>query len=58
MSCNTQTRNLGPRNILLGKDTYQEFCFYTKADSAGSLMNKYFVIHFSFSYNLFHIATA
>ena len=45
MSCNAQTRNLGPRNILLGKDTYQEFCFYTKADVAGSLMNKFFVIH-------------
>jgi hypothetical protein len=45
MSCNTQTFNLGVRNILLGKDTKQTFCITTKADSSGSLNNKYFVVH-------------
>lgn len=45
MSCNTQTRNLGPRNILLGKDTYQDGCITTVADVASSLQNKYFVLH-------------
>lgn len=45
MSCNTQTRNLGPRNILLGKDTYQDGCITTVADVAASLQNKYFVLH-------------
>lgn len=45
MACNVSTRNLGPRNILLGKDTVQEFCITTKADVAASLQNKYFVIH-------------
>ena len=45
MSCNTQTRNLGPRNILLGKDTYQAGCITTVADVASSLQNKYFVMH-------------
>lgn len=45
MACNTQTRNLGPRNILLGKDTAQEGCITAKADVASSLQNKYFVLH-------------
>lgn len=45
MSCNTQTRNLGPRNILLGKDTYQAGCITTVADVAASLQNSYFVMH-------------
>lgn len=45
MSCNTQTRNLGPRNILLGKDTYQSGCITTVADVSASLQNKYFVMH-------------
>ena len=39
MSCNTQTRNLGPRNILLGKDTYQAGRITTVADVAASLQN-------------------
>jgi hypothetical protein len=45
MACNVQTRNLGPRNILLGKDTYQQFCLTAKADVSGDLENKFFVIH-------------
>lgn len=45
MSCNTQTRNLGPRNILLGKDRYQAGCITTVADVASSLDEKYFVMH-------------
>lgn len=45
MACNVSTRNLGPRNILLGKDTYQEFCITVKPDVAESLENKFFVIH-------------
>ena len=45
MACNVQTRNLGPRNILLGKDTYQTFCITAKADVASSLQNAFFVIH-------------
>lgn len=45
MSCNTQTRTLGTRNILLGKDTYQAGCISTVADVAASLQNKYFVMH-------------
>lgn len=45
MACNVTTRNLGPRNILLGKDTYQEFCITAKADVTSSLQNKYFIIH-------------
>lgn len=45
MACNTQKYNLGVRNILLGKDTYQQFCIEAKADVSGSLENKYIVIH-------------
>lgn len=45
MSCNTQTYNLGVRNILLGKDKAQTFCVVTKADVSSSLQNKYFVVH-------------
>lgn len=45
MSCNTQTRNLGPRNILLGKDTFQAGCITTVADVSASLQNKYIVMH-------------
>lgn len=45
MACNTQTRNLGPRNILLGKDTYQTGCILAKADVSSSLNNKFFVLH-------------
>ena len=45
MACNIQSRNLGPRNIILGKDSVQEFCITTKADVSGNLENKYFVIH-------------
>lgn len=45
MACNIQSRNLGPRNIILGKDSVQEFCITTKADVSQSLENKYFVIH-------------
>lgn len=45
MSCSTQTYNLGPRTILLGKDTYQAGCITTKADVAASLQNKYIVLH-------------
>lgn len=45
MSCNTQTRNLGPRNILLGKDRYQAGCITAKADVSSSLNEKYFVMH-------------
>lgn len=45
MSCNTQTKNLGPRNILLGKATMQEGCITVKADVSASLQNKYFVLH-------------
>lgn len=45
MACNIQSRNLGPRNILLGKDQVQQFCIFTKADVASSLNNKFFVIH-------------
>lgn len=45
MACNVQTRNLGPRNILLGKDAPQEFCLTVKPDVSGSLENKFFVIH-------------
>lgn len=62
MSCNTQTRNLGPRNILLGKDTYQSGCISTKADVALSLQNKYFVLHEPVTqvkhYFWFNVATA
>lgn len=45
MACNTSTYNLGVRNIILGKDRPQKFCVTAKADVAGSLNNKYFVIH-------------
>ena len=45
MSCSTQTYNLGPRTILLGKNTYQAGCITTKADVSQSLENKYFVMH-------------
>ena len=45
MSCTTQTRNLGIRNILLGKDTYQAGCITAVADVASSLDEKYFVMH-------------
>lgn len=45
MACNTQTYNLGIRNILLGSDRPQKTCIFTKADSSGSLENKYFVMH-------------
>jgi hypothetical protein len=45
MACNTSTYNIGIRNILLGKDRYQKTCIFTKADDAGSLNNKYLVLH-------------
>lgn len=45
MACNTSTYNLGIRNILLGSDRPQKTCIFTKADDAGSLNNKYFVMH-------------
>lgn len=45
MSCNTQTRNLGPRNILLGKNTFQTGCILAKADVADSLDDTFFVMH-------------
>lgn len=45
MGCNTQTFNIGIRNILLGQDRAQKFCVFTKADVSGSLNNKYFVFH-------------
>jgi hypothetical protein len=45
MACNTQQYNLGVRNILLGSDTYQQFCIEAKADVSSSLNNKYIVIH-------------
>lgn len=45
MACNTSTYNLGIRNILLGSDRPQKTCIFTKADSSGSLENKYFVMH-------------
>lgn len=45
MACDSQTFNLGIRNILLGKDRVQKFCVFTKADVSSSLQNKYFVVH-------------
>lgn len=45
MACNIQTRNLGPRNIILGKPINQTFCIFTKADVASSLQNTFFVVH-------------
>lgn len=45
MSCSTQTYNLGPRTILLGKNTYQAGCITTVADVSQNLENKYFVMH-------------
>lgn len=45
MACNTSTYNIGIQNVLLGKDTAQEFCVVAKADVSGSLNNKYFVVH-------------
>lgn len=45
MACNVSTRNLGPRNVLLGKNTLQTFCLTAKADVSSSLNNTYFVIH-------------
>jgi hypothetical protein len=45
MACNVSSYNLGVRNILLGKTTKQSFCISAKADVAGSLAGKYFVLH-------------
>lgn len=45
MACVTQQFTLGVRNLLLGKNTYQKTCIFTKADKALSLQNKYFVMH-------------
>lgn len=45
MACNTNQYNLGIRNILLGKDTKQKTCIFTKADVSASLAGKYFVMH-------------
>ena len=45
MACNTQTYNLGVRNIILGEDRPQKTCIYTKADVADSLDGTYFVMH-------------
>jgi hypothetical protein len=45
MACNSNTYNLGIRNIILGSDRPQKFCVFTKGDEAGSLNNKFFVVH-------------
>lgn len=45
MSCNSQTYNLGIRNIIVGEERVQVTCITTKADVSGSLNNKYFVVH-------------
>ena len=45
MSCNTQSFQLGVRNILIGEDRPQKWCLTTKKDVSGSLAGKYFVFH-------------
>jgi hypothetical protein len=45
MSCNTQSFQLGVRNIIIGEDRPQVFCVTTKKDVSGSLAGKYFVFH-------------
>ncbi|HNC40333.1 MAG TPA: hypothetical protein PK522_00965 [Nitrosomonas sp.] len=62
MACNTQTYNLGIRNILLGSDRPQKTCIFTKADVSSSLQNKYIVMHEPVTqakhYFWFNVATA
>lgn len=45
MACNAQQFTLGVRNVIIGKDTKQKSCITTKADTAGSLAGKFFVVH-------------
>lgn len=45
MSCNTQSFQLGVRNILIGEDRPQKWCVSTRKDVSGSLAGKYFVFH-------------
>jgi hypothetical protein len=45
MSCETKTFNIRNVAVYFGEDRVQKFCITAKADVAGSLNNKFFVIH-------------
>lgn len=45
MACNTTPFTLGVRNVIIGKNSKQKFCIKAKADVAGSLAGKYFIVH-------------
>ena len=55
MACNSQTYSLGIRNLILGSDRKQKFCILPKADVAGSLAGKYFVVHQPDANNTKHV---